>query len=404
MKINTDIKKIEEILTRGVEKIIERESLEKKLKSGKQLRVKHGIDPTGPKIHLGRAFQLWKLKQFQDLGHKIVLIFGDFTAQIGDASDKLAMRRPLSEKEVKENLKNYVWQIGKILDITKVELRYNSEWLNKLSAKQLLSLSMRFTAQELIQRRNFKERWKQGRPIGLHELSYPLLQGYDSVVVKADIETGGSDQLFNLKVGRQIQRIFGQKPQDILTTKMLVGLDGRKMSTSWGNIITIVDSPDEMYGKIMSMKDELIPHYFELCTQVPLEEIKKITKDLKDKKINPRDLKARLAREIITLYHNKAEAERAEREFERIFKEKKLPSKIPEIKIKEKTLNILDLLVKTKLVSSKSEAKRLILQKGVKIKIKDQKPEIKDDWKEEIEIKKGMIIQVGKRKFIKLTN
>jgi tyrosyl-tRNA synthetase len=397
MKVKTDRKKIEEILTRGVEEIIERESLKKKLKLGKQLRVKHGIDPTGPKIHLGRAFQFWKLKAFQEFGHKIVLIFGDFTGQIGDASDKLARRRPLSEQEIKENLKNYGQQIGKILDMSKVELRYNSEWLNKLSARELLSLSMRFSAQELIQRRNFKERWERGRTIGLHELDYPLLQGYDSVVVKADVETGGSDQLFNLKVGRKIQKMFGQKPQDIMTTEMLIGLDGRKMTTSWGNIITIVDSPDEMYGKIMSTKDELLPDYFELCTQLPLKEVRKVALDLKNKKINPRDLKAQLAREIVCLYHGREVVRKAEKEFERIFREKKFPSKIPEFKIKEKSLNLLDLLFKTKLAPSKSEAKRLILQKAVEInKI------LKEDWREMIEIEKEMVIKVGKRKFAKI--
>jgi tyrosyl-tRNA synthetase len=384
-------------LTRGVEEIIEKKSLIMKLKSGRQLRIKHGIDPTGPKIHLGRAFQFWKLKAFQELGHKIVLIFGDFTAQIGDASDKLAMRRPLSEREVKENLKDYTRQIGKILDMEKTELRYNSEWLSKMSAKDLLKLSMRFTAQQMIQRRNFKERWEKGVPIGLHELDYPLFQGYDSVVTKADVEIGGSDQLFNLKIGREIQKMYKLSPQDIMTSKMLVGLDGRKMSTSWGNIITMVDSPNEMYGKIMSMKDELIPEYFELCTPLPLKEIKEIAEDLKKKKTNPRDLKARLAREIVAIYHGKELAEKAEKEFERVFKEKKLPSRIPEFKIKEKTLNILDLLVKTKLASSKSEAKRLVLQKGVKIE-----GEIVEDWRKTIKIKKGQVFQVGKRKFIKV--
>jgi tyrosyl-tRNA synthetase len=397
MRIDTNPKKIEEILTRGVEEIIERKSLIKKLKSGRQLRIKHGIDPTGPKIHLGRAFQLLKLRAFQELGHKIILIFGDFTAQIGDASDKLAMRKALSEKEVKENLKDYPRQIGKILDIKKTEIRYNSEWLSKLSIKDLLRLSMRFTAQQMIQRRNFKERWEKGIPIGLHELDYPLFQGYDSVVTKADVEIGGSDQLFNLKIGREIQKIYNLPPQDIMTSKMLTGLDGRKMSTSWGNIITLVDSPNEMYGKIMSMKDELIPEYFELCTFLPLIEIKEIAKDLEMKKINPKDLKKRLAREIVTIYHGKELAETAEKEFERIFKEKKLPTRILKIKIKEKKLNILDLLVKTKLAFSKSEGKRLILQKGIKINGK-----VETNWQKVIEIKKGMIIQRGKRKFIKI--
>lgn len=397
MKIITNPQKIEELLTRNTEEIIERESLLKKLKSGKRLRIKHGVDPTGPKIHIGRAIQFRKLKKFQELGHRIILIIGDFTAQIGDASDKQAMRKPLSEKEIKENMKDYEKQIGKILDMKKVEVRYNSEWLAKLNIKELLSLAMHFTAQQMVQRRNFKERWDQGKPIGVHELTYPLFQGYDSVAVKADVEIGGSDQLFNLKIGRDIQKMFGQSSQDIITSKMLSGLDGRKMSTSWGNVVTIVDNPNDMYGKIMSMKDELIPEYFELCTDISLPEVEKIKKDLKFQKLNPRDTKARLASEIVKIYYSSKAAQKAEEEFNKVFKEKELPSKIPEIRIKERSLNILDLLVKTRLTDSKSEAKRLVSQKGVKIN-----REAQYDWRKEIEIKKGLIVQVGKRKFVKL--
>ena len=397
MAINTDPKKIEELASRNVEEIFEKESLIRKLKSGKQLRIKHGIDPTGPKIHIGRAVQFWKLRAFQDLGHKIVLIIGDFTAQIGDASDKQAMRKPLAESEIKANLKDYAKQISKILDIRKTEIQYNSKWLNKLTAKDMLSLAMRFTAQQMIQRRNFKERWDSGKPIGLHELSYPLFQGYDSVSVKADVEIGGSDQLFNLQAGRELQKTFGQNPQDIMTLKMLSGLDGRKMSTSWRNVITIVDEPNDMYGKIMSMQDGLISEYFELCTSLPIAEVEKIKNDLATGSVNPRDLKARLAKEIVAIYHGRKLAEVAEREFEKVFKEKEIPSQIPETKIEEKEIPILDLLEKTGLVSSKAEAKRLILQKGVKIN-----NEVQDDWKKSVEIKKRTVVQVGKRKFAKI--
>lgn len=382
--------KIEELLTRGVEEIIDKERLKKKLLSGKVLRIKHGLDPTGPQIHIGRAIPLWKLRDFQKLGHKIVLIIGDFTAQIGDASDKQAMRRPLTEKEIKENMKGYVGQIAKILDIKKVELHYNSQWLKKLTAKDLLNLAMEFTAQQVIQRRNFKERWDQGKPIGLHELNYPLLQGFDSVAVKADVELGGFDQLFNLKVGRDIQKAFHQPPQDIIALKMLLGPDGRKMSTSWGNVINIIDVPQEQFGRIMSMKDELILDYFELCTRVP-------SKDIKEIKKNPRLLKIRLAREIVEIYHSKQAALKAEKEFNRVFKEGQLPSHIPTVSIKQKELNILDLLTETKLVWSKAEAKRLIEQRGVKINSK-----VQEDWKKTVKIKKGEIIQVGKRKFVKI--
>lgn len=397
MKTNTSPDKIKELLERGVEEIIEKKSLIKKLKSGKQLRIKHGIDPTGPKIHIGRAIQLWKLKQFQDLGHHVVLIVGDFTAQIGDASDKEAMRQPLTEKEVKENMKNYLDQIAKILDINKIELHYNSEWLNRLTIKNLLRLSMSFTAQQMIQRRNFKERWEKGKPIGLHELDYPLFQGYDSVATRADVEIGGFDQLFNLKIGREIQKMFGQPSQDIMVSKMLLGLDGRKMSTSWGNIITIVDEPKNMYGKIMSLKDELIADYFELCTQISGSEVLKIRRHLKKERINPRDLKARLAREIVNIYHNKAAVMKAEEEFNRIHRDKKLPSEIPTVELKEKRMTISNLLVKTGLASSRSEAKRLILQKGIKIDSK-----IQTDWQATIDIKKGMTVQAGKRRFLRI--
>ncbi len=395
--INTDPEKIKEILSRGVEEIIDKESLVKKLKSGKKLRVKHGIDPTGPKIHIGRAIQFWKLRAFQDLGHQIVLIIGDFTAQIGDASDKQAMRKSLTPVEIKENMKDYAKQIGKILDMKKVELRYNSEWLNKLTIKDLLSLSMKFTAQQMIQRRNFKERWDEGRPIGVHELTYPLFQGYDSLVIKADVEIGGSDQLFNMKIGREIQGMSRKPVQDIITLKMLYGLDGRKMSTSWGNVINIIDLPKEMYGKIMSMRDELTTDYFELCTNTSLNEVEEIKKELTAGKLNPRDAKAKLAKEIVLIYYNKKEAEEAEKEFNKVFREKELPSEIGKFEINRPEVPIIDLLVETGLVSSKSEAKRLILQKAVKIN-----REIEKDWQKIIKTNKGTTIQVGKRRFLEL--
>jgi tyrosyl-tRNA synthetase len=395
--INTNSEKIKEILIRGVEEIFERESLEKKLKSGKQLRIKFGIDPTGPKIHIGRAFQFWKLREFQDLGHKIILIIGDFTAQIGDASDKQAMRKVLTEKDIKENLRSYLSQIGKILNMKKVELHYNSQWFNKMKIKDFVSLQMIFTAQQTIQRRNFKERWDEGKPIGLHELDYPLFQGYDSVAIKSDVEIGGSDQLFNLQAGRELQKFFKQKPQDIMTSKMLNGLDGRKMSTSWGNIITIVDTPQDMYGKIMSMKDELIGEYFELATNLSENEIGKIKKTL----LNPRDTKARLAKEVVKIYHGEKLAEKAEEEFNKIFRDKQLPSEVEVFKTDIKMYPVLDLLCDSKLTSSKNEAKRLIEAGAVKLKINGQELKI-SNWKEEIKIEDGIILQVGPRRFLKI--
>lgn len=397
MKVKTDPQKIKEFLTRGVDVAVKKKSLLKKLSSGRVLRIKHGVDPTGPSIHIGRAVSFWKLKALQEMGHKIVLVIGDFTAQIGDASDKLSIRPPLSEAEVKKNLKNYSKQIGKILDPDKTEICYNSEWLEKLTSKDLTNLAAKFTVYQMINRRNFKQRFDKKKPIGLHEVLYPLYQGYDSVAVKADIEVGGFDQLFNLLVGREVQEFYKQKPQDIVTFKLLYGLDGRKMSTSWGNVINIADAPNNQYGKVMSMKDDLIINYFELATKTPLLEVKRIEEALKSKKVNPRDLKARLAREIVTIYHGKEKALRAEMEFEKIFKEKKLPSSIRKVLIKKKSIGILDLLIETGLVSSKLEAKRLILQKGVRID-----NIVQEDWKKTIKIKKGEIIRIGKKKFVRV--
>jgi len=387
MSINTDNNKILDILERGVEEIVDKKHLETKLKSGKKLRIKLGIDPTGPKIHIGRATVLWKLRAFQDLGHQIVLIIGDFTSLIGDASDKQELRDQLTEKKIKENMKDYKKQLGMVLDMKKVELRHNSEWLGKMTWSEGLELSKNFTAQQLIQRRNFKERWNQEKPIGLHELAYPLLQGTDSVAIKADVELGGFDQLFNLKTGRDIQRIKGQEPQDIIALKMLNGLDGRKMSTSWGNVINILDEPNDMFGKVMSMKDELMRDYFELCTRLNKEETKEIQNQ------GPRNAKARLAKEIVTLYHGEKKAEKAEGEFNKVFRDRKLPTEMINFKVTEDTYNILDLLFKSGMAPSKSEAKRLIIGKGVKIDGKT-----KTDWQEKIQTKNGMVIQVGKHK------
>ncbi len=399
MKIITDENKIEDILTRGTEDIIEKESLKKRLLSGKQLNIKLGIDPTGPKIHLGRATILMKLRDFQDLGHNITLIIGNFTALIGDASDKDAMRKALTEKEIKENLKDYLNQIGKILDIKKVKVKYNKDWLGKMKPEELIQLAMNFTAQQMIQRRNFKERWDKESPIGLHELMYPLLQGYDSVVIKSDVEIGGFDQLFNLKAGRVLQRSFNQEPQDVMTLKMIYGLDGRKMSTSWGNVIDILDDPIDMFGKLMTLKDELIVDYFETCTRIPMIQIEEIKKSLKNKEINPKEIKKQLAKEIVTIFHNSKEAQRAQDEFEQVFENKELPTEIEEVEIEEGEHNMQELLLKLSLAKSKSDARRLIGQGGVKVITSNKVEVIKTDT---IKTKKGMIIQVGKRNFKKI--
>lgn len=397
LKINTNPKKIEEVLTRGVVEILPSKAGLAKIMRQKKIRLYNGIDATSPYLHLGNAVSLLKLKQFQELGHEVIFLVGTFTAQIGDPSGHTEARKPLTLEQVKKNILAYKNQASKILDFSKVKIVYNHQWLSKLKLADLVKLASNFTVQRIIERDLFQERIKEKKPIWLNEFLYPLFQGYDSVYLNVDLEVGGNDQTFNMLCGRELQKIYNQKEKYILTTPLIPGLDGRKMSKTFGNAVNLTDPPNEMYGKLMSLKDELIIQYFELCTELPLEEIKEMEKKLEQKKINPRDLKAKLAKEIVGMYYGEEASEEAEKEFQRVFREKKLPREITEIKIKEKNVNILDLLVKTKLVSSKSEAKRLILQKGVKI---DGKTE--SDWQKIIEIKTGKILQVGKRKFVKL--
>lgn len=393
MKINT-----EEAIARWTDKIYPSKGEFLKTLNSRKLVIYNGVDPTAPDLHLGHSTNYLLLKKFQELGHKIILLIGDFTAQIGDPTGKASARKPLTKKQVLKNCENYKEQAGKILDFNSknnpVQLQFNSRWLEKLNLADALRLSATFTYGKMIKRNMFQERIKEGKEIFLPEFIYPLLQGYDSVAMNVDVEVGGTDQTFNMLVGRDLMRIYKRKEKFVITTPLLENpKTGKKlMSKSEGNYISLKDRPDEMFGKIMALPDEVIIFCFKFCTEVSLSEIKKIEKDL-----NPRDLKAKLAGEITAMYHGQKAALSAEKEFEKIFKKKETPTDIPEIKIKEDKLLILDLLVKTKIVSSKSEAKRLIIQKGVKI---DNR--VKDDWKEIIEIRKGMIIQVGRRKFIKL--
>ncbi|MBU3918806.1 tyrosine--tRNA ligase [Patescibacteria group bacterium] len=389
---------IEDLLNKGVEKIIDEKHFKDALISGKKLRIKHGIDPTGDKIHLGRASQLWKLKDFQDLGHRIVLVIGDFTAQIGDPSDKPDGRKGLTEKEIKKNMASYIKQFDKILDIKKTEIRYNSEWFKKIGLDEFLSIAKIFSVQQMVHRRNFNERWKKEQSITLQEIYYPLLQGYDSVALKADAELGGYDQLFNLKTGRDIQKHYGQKPQDIMALRMLSGLDGRKMSTSWGNVVNISDEPKDMFGKIMSMKDEMMEEYFEICARLSEKELQEVKKKLKDKKYNPKDLKEELALKIVSLYWGEKKAEKAKQEFEKVFKDKGLPSDIRVFFAPKKEYPILELLFHLDLAKSKGEAKRLIQQGGARIDSKKI-----TDFNKIIKVEEGLVIQAGKRNFARLT-
>ena len=397
--INTNPQKIEEILTRGVENIYpSKEELKRVLLSGKKLRIYNGIDPTG-KLHLGHSVVLKKLRQFQDLGHEVIVLTGDFTARIGDPTDKLASRKKLSEEQVKKNSANYKNLIGKILDLTKSNIRFlhNEKWTNKLKPEDMLELASYFTVSRLLERDMFQERIKQGKEIHVNEFLYPIFQAYDSVTMDVDMEIGGNDQTFNMLAGRTLMKKIKNKEKFILTTKLLVDPAGKKMGKTEGNMINLDEKSENMYGQIMSWPDELINLGFELCTNISTVEIEKIKTALKNSKLNPRDAKAGLAREIVTLYHGKNAAKKAEEEFNKVFREKELPSEIAEFKIKEKHIGILDLLVKTKLASSKSEAQRLIIQKAVKIN-----DEVQNDWKKIIIIKKEDVVQVGKRKFAKI--
>ena len=417
MKVNTNLKKIkenksssppfatarviEEVLTRGVEEIYPNfASLKKRMMKGKKLRLYCGYDPSSPNLHIGHLITLRKLAQFQFLGHEVIMLIGDFTGMIGDPSDKTAARKKMSRKEVLKNSKKYKEQAGKVLRFSgrnPARILYNSKWSDRLTFRDLIELASNFTVQKMIVRDMFQERIKKKKPIYLHEFLYPLAQAYDSVAMDIDLEIGGEDQIFNMLCGRDLIKILKNKEKFVLATKLLTDPSGRKMGKTEGNIVNLDAKPEEMFGKIMNWPDSMIILGFELCSSFSLDKINKISQQLKKKKINPRDAKTKLAKEIVAICYNRKTAEKAEKEFNKVFRERELPSKIPEIKIKKQFLNILDLLVKTKLVASKSEAKRLVLQKGIKINGKTQ-----TDWKKRIKIKKGLIVQVGKRKFIKV--
>jgi tyrosyl-tRNA synthetase len=380
---------INELLTRGVAEAIDHDHLKQSLLSKTKLRVKLGIDPTSPNIHIGRAVLLWKLRAFQELGHKVVLIIGDFTGLIGDTSDKDSERPMLTQDQIELNQKNYFDQAFKILDKSKTETHYNSEWLAKLHYLEVNQQADLFSLHDFAARENISKRLKEGKRVSLREILYPLMQGYDSVAVKADVELGGTDQRFNLLAGRKIQPLYKQAPQDILMTQLLEGTDGRKMSSSWGNVINITDEPNDMFGKVMSVADELMIKYFTLATRVPLSEIKELEKQAE---ADPRNTKIRLGTELVTLYHGKKAAEAAAKEFEKVFTHKEKPSEIPEYTVQ--ATNIIDVLVETKLAPSRSEARRLVEQGGVTID--------DDKAKSTSEVHRGNIIQVGKRKFAKI--
>lgn len=395
MKISTDEEKIKHLLTHGVEEVFVKESLEKKLRSGKQLRIKLGFDPTSPFLHIGRAIVLWKLREFQDLGHKVVFIVGDFTALVGDPSDKLEKRPMLTVKKVKDNLKNYRAQVGKILDLKKAEFHFNSKWLKKLDFNDVAELAECFSLQQMSHRRNFADRIEKGEEISLREFLYPLMQGYDSVAVKADVELGGFDQLFNLKAGRTIQKHYGQEEQDIMNCQMLEGTDGRKMSSSWGNVINLLDKPNDMYGKVMAVRDDLILKYFTLCTRLSDEEINNIKKSI-DSGQNPRDAKMRLGREIISLYHGAKKAQEAEDNFIKTFQKGGVSEDVVSVVVNKDEL-LVEVLLEEKIISSKNEWKRLVSESAVLNM--DTEEKINDPY---FKILNSITLRIGKRRFVKI--
>jgi len=391
-----------EQLKRGIDRLETEDELIELLQQsrarGKPLRIKLGIDASGPDIHLGFAVVLRKLRQFQDLGHIAVLIIGDFTGKIGDPTGRSKTRPQLTDEQIKENMARYREQVFKILDPNRCEFRYNSEWLDALNASEIVNIAARYTVARLIEREDFKNRLQQGVPLFVHELLYPLFQGYDSVMVQADVELGGADQYWNLLVGRELQARFGQKPQVIMTLPLLVGTDGKmKMSKSYGNYVGITEPPQEMFGKLMSIPDELILDYFRLTTTKTEAEINQIARRLQAGE-NPRHIKAELAKEVVALYHSPAAAQIAAEEFDRVFKEKQAPSEIPEYVLPPEGINIVELISLTGLLPSKSEARRKLQEGAVYLdgqRVADPNYLVKNTGN-------PMILKVGKRRFLRL--
>ncbi len=405
MKLLELERRVDELLTRGVVDVIDREHLRDRMLSGDTLRVKFGIDPTGPDIHIGRGSTIKKLREFQELGHQIVLIIGDATAQIGDSSDKDSARTMLTSEEISANETKYLEQIGEIIDIQNTEIHHNSEWIDRLTPKDWVQLASLFTLQQIVQRDNFARRIKKEIPVGFHEGLYCLLQGWDSVNIRADVEIGGTDQLFNLLAGRKIQGHFDQEPQDIMILQLLAGTDGRKMSTSWGNVILVNESPEEKYGKVMRIADHLIPVYLESATLVSLQRVQEIKTSLEEGEGNPMDYKKELAYEIVKFYDGEESARYAQAHFERVVQRQESPGEImtidvsPNISVSE----LFDILKRTNFVRSKADAKRLMEQGAIKIEDKEFRV---DDLKSKIEIpttSNGIIVKVGKRRFLCLT-
>jgi tyrosyl-tRNA synthetase len=398
-----EVKRQLDLYAQGVQEIIPTEELEQKIArsvlENRPLKIKLGLDPSAPDVHLGHTVVLNKMRQFQDNGHIIQLIIGDFTGKIGDPTGKSVARKQLTDEEVKHNAKTYFEQFAKVIDMDKVELHYNSKWLSQLNFEDVIQLAGKITVARLLERDDFEERIAFNKPISLHEFFYPLMQGYDSVMLECDIELGGTDQHFNILMGRHFQEKYGKEKQVALLMPLLEGLDGvEKMSKSKKNYIGIDESPQEMYGKAMSIPDELMSKYFELVTDFAPDEVKTIKEDLKSDILHPRDAKMLLAKTIVRMYHGKDEAEKAEEHFVTVFQKGTMPDEIPVITWKgHDELSILDLVVELELLTSKSEVRRMINNNGIKLNgIKVEDPQL------QVLMTDGLVVQVGKRKFIKI--
>ncbi len=398
MGVNTELKAVDQLLTDGVAEVVIKKELKEKLLSGKKLRIKLGIDPTGFDLHLGHMVVVHKLKEFQDLGHQVVLVFGNFTGQIGDPSGKSEARPLRTQEELEKNAEHYLKQVSLVLDVKSIEVRWNADWLGPLNFSDVVGLASSFTVAQMLERDMYQERIKANKPISLHEFFYPLMQGYDSVALKADVELGGTDQTFNLLAGREIQRAYGQVPQSILTVPILVGTDGSmKMGKTTGNYIGVDENAEDIYGKVMSVPDSILLDYFELGARLRGKELADVKKRLKSGE-NPRDLKMECAKIITELYKGKKEAERAEEHFKNVFQRGNLPEEIEEVSLKGKSWNVVDLLIELNLVSSKSDARRLIEGGGVKW---DEK-KVESHEESCTLTKSATLIQVGKRKFLRV--
>lgn len=403
LEVKQEVERQFNILSRGCEEIINetefKNKLEKSIKENKPLKIKLGIDPSGTELHLGHAVPLRKLKQFQDLGHQVYFLIGTFTGRIGDPTGKSETRKMLSEEQVMENIKTYLDQVRLILDLDKINVVYNADWLEKLSLVDVLKLLSMFTVSQMISREDFAKRLSENKPVSLIEFMYPILQGYDSVELEADVELGATEQKFNLLRGRDLQKNFGQEQQICMIMPILEGLDGvEKMSKSLGNYIAVKDTPNDMFGKIMSISDELMENYYKMITEIPYEEIDKIKENIKNGSLHPMEAKKRLGMEVVRIYHGEETAKEAKEWFENVFSKKNLDVDLPEIELPYNEVGIIDLLVReTKLAGTTSEARRLIEQGGFKINDESIK-----DVKASVKIESGMIIRAGKKKIVKV--